>query len=233
MVCEFTNATIEPLWSDISCRIEPGEFVAVLGPNGVGKSTLLRAILGTTALTRGRVITEGNIGFIPQQRMFPTELPLRGRDVVSLALAHGMLRNRRADKRRVDALLKRVGADFFADRRVGVLSGGQQQLIRQAQALANDPALLLCDEPLLSLDYAMQRRTVDMLDRQRTEHGTAIVFVTHSINPILKVTDKILYLGPTGHTFGPIEEVMTSETLSKLYGTQVDVLTIGDRVVVV
>lgn len=116
---------------------------------------------------------------------------------------------------------------------LGQLSGGQQQLIRQAQALANDPELILADEPLLSLDPARQQDTVEKLDALRRERGTSIIFVTHGINPVLGVTDKVLYLAPGGHTFGAVDEVMRSDVLSELYGSKVNVLNVDGRLIVV
>ena len=129
--------------------------------------------------------------------------------------------------------MEEVGATGLRDRRVGQLSGGQQQLIRQAQALANDPDLILADEPLLSLDPARQNATVNKLDSLRRERGTSIVFVTHGINPVLGVTDKVLYIAPNGHTFGAVDEVMRSEVLSELYGSKVNVLNVDGRLIVV
>ena len=233
MLLQFHDAAVAPLWSGLNLQVDAGEFIAILGPNGVGKSTLLGTILGTRQLSDGTVDAPARVGFIPQQRMFPAELPLRARDLVSLSLAHGVLRNRRADKKRVDALLSEVGATGIADRRVGRLSGGQQQLIRQAQALANDPQLLLADEPLLSLDPARQQATVAKLDARRKEHGTSVLFVTHGINPVLGVVDKVLYLAPHGHTYGPVEEVMRTDVLSELYGAKVNVINVDGRMLVV
>ncbi|WP_448856175.1 metal ABC transporter ATP-binding protein [Corynebacterium camporealensis] len=233
MLLQFHDAAVAPLWSGLNLQVDAGEFIAILGPNGVGKSTLLGTILGTRQLSDGTVDAPARVGFIPQQRMFLAELPLRARDLVSLSLAHGVLRNRRADKKRVDALLSEVGATGIADRRVGRLSGGQQQLIRQAQALANDPQLLLADEPLLSLDPARQQATVAKLDARRKEHGTSVLFVTHGINPVLGVVDKVLYLAPHGHTYGPVEEVMRSDVLSELYGAKVNVINVDGRMLVV
>ena len=190
----FHNAAIEPLWRDLNLEVAPGEFLAILGSNGVGKSTLFQTVLGQRALTRGTVEVEGKIGYIPQQRMFPANLPIRARDLVGLSTAHGVFRNRRPRREQIDAALAEVGAAGLADRRVGEMSGGQQQLIRQAQALAGDPEILLCDEPLLSMDLRAQRATVELLERQRRERNAAVLFITHNINPILEVTDRVLYI---------------------------------------
>lgn len=233
MLLSFNNAAVEPLWSQMNLAVDRGEFIAVLGPNGVGKSTLLGTILGTRQLTAGSVDVNCRVGFIPQQRMFPQDLPLRARDLVSLSLAHGAVRHRRVGRGRVDELLAEVGATGIANRRVGQLSGGQQQLIRQAQALANDPEVILADEPLLSLDPARQQATVAKLDAWRRERGTSIIFVTHGINPVLGVVDKVLYIAPNGHTYGAVEDVMRSEVLSELYGSDVTVINVDGRLIVV
>jgi len=114
-----------------------------------------------------------------------------------------------------------------------VLSGGEQQRLRIAQALVCDPKLLLVDEPLLSLDLAYQQVVVSLLDRRRRSAGTPVVFITHDVNPILPVVDRVLYLAGGAWAIGTVDEVMTSETLSRLYGAEIDVLRVRGRVVVV
>jgi zinc/manganese transport system ATP-binding protein len=222
------------LWSGLDLRIEPGEFVAVLGPNGSGKSSLLKAVLGLVPLTRGHVLVGGrpvrrgnaHIGYVPQHRGLAVDAPLRGADFVQLALdGHrwGPPAPRRY-RRRVAELLAAVEAEHLADQPVGLLSGGEQQRLRIAQALATDPQVLLCDEPLLSLDLRQQRRVVELVDRRRREHGTAVLFVTHEINPVLGVTDKILYMTEGGFRLGTVGQVMRSEVLSTLYGSPIEVI---------
>ena len=233
------------LWSGLDLQVEPGELVAVLGPSGSGKTTLLRAILGLERLSGGTIEALGapvrragnrRIGYVPQQRPLPRETPLRGRDIVGLGVdghRFGLPFSRRKDRARIDELLAAVGADAFADRPVGLLSGGEQQRLRVGQALADDPRLLLCDEPLTSLDLANQQAVVRLIDRHRRERDAAVLLVTHDINPVLANVDRILYIAHGRFTLGTPDEVLTSETLSALYGAPVFVTRAGGRLVVV
>jgi zinc/manganese transport system ATP-binding protein len=247
---ELRGAAVERgarrLWGDLDLDVTPGEFVAILGPNGSGKTTLLTVLLGLLPLAAGEVRVGGKrpqqgsnrVGYVPQQKMLDASVPLRGRDFVGLGLdghRFGPVFGRRRTERRerIADALHQVGADAWADAPVGRLSGGEQQRLRVAQALVGDPDILLCDEPLLSLDLAHQRIVVDLLDRRRREHDTAVLFVTHEINPVLPVVDRVLYLVDGRFRVGTPDEVMTSETLSELYRTPVDVVRVRDRIVVV
>jgi zinc/manganese transport system ATP-binding protein len=233
------------LWRGLDLEVEPGEFLAVLGPSGSGKTTRLRAILGLEPLSEGAITALGEpvraagnrrIGYIPQSRPLPRDAALRGRDLVALGVnghRFGIPHPRRADRERVDALLDAVGARDFADRPVGQLSGGEQQRLRAGQALADDPRLLLCDEPLTSLDLANQQAVIGLIDRHRRATGAAVLFVTHDINPVLDKVDRILYLAGGRFTLGRPDEVLDSRVLSDLYGAPVFVLRAGDRLVVV
>ena len=232
------------LWEGLSFELQSGELLAVLGPNGTGKTSLIRIMLGLLRPSAGRMEIEGGspqerrkrIGYVPQQRVFDRDLPVRGRDLVRFGIdghRFGLGRLSSADAARVDHVLAEVGATQYADSPIGRLSGGEQQRLRIAQALVSDPALLLVDEPLLSLDLAYQRVIVGLLDERRREAGTPVVFVTHDINPVLPTVDRVLYLAPGAWAIGTPDEVLTSETLSRLYDTDVDVLRVRGRIVVV
>ena len=233
------------LWSGLDLEAAPGELIAVLGPSGSGKTTLLRAILGLEPLSAGTVTALGEpvrrrgnrrIGYVPQQRPLPRETALRGRDLVALGVdghRFGLPFPRRGDRARIDALVDAVGASAFADRPAGTLSGGEQQRLRIGQALADNPGLLLCDEPLTSLDLANQRAVVGLIDRHRRTTGAAVLLVTHDINPVLNTVDRILYLANGRFTLGTPDEVLDSRVLTDLYGAPVFVLRAGDRLVVV
>ncbi len=233
------------LWSGLDLTVGPGQFITVLGSNGSGKSSLLKAILGTLPLTEGEVRVCGRparrgsrrIGYIPQHHGYAVDVPLRGRDLVQLGLdgtrwGPPLPWRNREQRRQVDDLIERVGAGAFANRPIGRLSGGEQQQLRAAQALATEPAVLLCDEPLLSLDLRHQRGVVDLLDKQRRDRDTAVLFVTHEINPVLPVTDQVLYLNDGRFRIGPPDEVMTSAVLSELYRSPIEVIRRGDQIVV-
>ncbi|GAB3495013.1 metal ABC transporter ATP-binding protein [Amycolatopsis cihanbeyliensis] len=230
------------LWSGLDLVVEPGEFVAVLGPNGSGKTSLLRVLLGLQPLTEGSVRLAGRppgranhrVGYIPQQRVLDEGLALRGTDLVGLGLdGHrwgpgllGMARRRR----RVAEALDAVGAQSYAKAPVGTLSGGEQQRLRVAQSLVGDPEVLFCDEPLLSLDIAHQRAVSELIDARRRSANTAVLFVTHEINPILSYVDKVLYLVNGAFRIGAPDEVMNSTVLSELYATRVEVFRVGGQI---
>lgn len=233
------------LWADLNLTVAPGELVAVLGPSGSGKTSLVRSVLGLESLSEGSIEVLGlpvrgrgnrRIGYIPQQRPLPSDTAMRGRDLVALGVnghRFGLPIRRRADHDRVDELLAAVDATAFADRPVGLLSGGEQQRLRAAQALADNPGLLICDEPLTSLDLANQQAVTALIDNYRRTANAGVLLVTHDINPVLHLVDRILYLAHGRFALGTPEEVLDSHTLSALYGTSVSVFRAGGRLVVV
>ncbi|NNC12472.1 ABC transporter ATP-binding protein [Planctomonas sp. JC2975] len=232
------------LWSDLDLDVHAGEFIAVLGANGSGKTSLLKVILGQQKLLSGSIeflgepVTSGNrrIGYIPQQKLADDGTPLRARDLVGLGVdGHrwGIPWPSKQRRRRIDGLLEAVGASSYSKVPVATLSGGEQQRLRVGQALAGDPRMLLCDEPLLSLDLTHQRAVSELIDRHRRERQLGVLFVTHDVNPVLDLVDRVLYLAGGKFRIGTPDQVLRSEVLSELYGSPVDVIRTRGRIVVV
>jgi zinc/manganese transport system ATP-binding protein len=241
------------IWSDIDLEVGQGEFVAVLGANGAGKSTLMKAILGLIPLAAGSVTVLGErpgrvnheIGYLPQRRTFDSTTRVRGIDLVRLGLdgdryglslplgARARERGRKA-RRSVDEVIELVGASEYARRPIGECSGGEQQRLLIAQALVRRPRLLILDEPLDSLDLPNQTAVAALIHRICAVEGVAVLLVAHDVNPLLGSLDRVVYLAG-GHALeGPVREVITTENLSRLYQTRVEVLETSDgRLVVV
>jgi zinc/manganese transport system ATP-binding protein len=240
------------LCSGVDLSVAPGEFVSVLGPNGVGKSTLVKAILGLLPVTGeirvlGVVPGQANhrIGYLPQRRSFDASLRVRGVDVVGLGLdgdRWGMplpllgrfSARRRAADARIAEVIDLVGAAGYAHRPIGQVSGGEQQRLLIAQALVRRPALLLLDEPLDSLDLPNQGAVAALIGRICHDEQVSVVMVAHDVNPILSYLDRVVYIAHGGAVAGTPDEVITSRTLSDLYDTPIEVLRTSDgRLVVV
>jgi zinc/manganese transport system ATP-binding protein len=224
--------------------IAPGEFTGLIGSNGAGKTTLLRVILGLQAASTGRVLIEGRprtrgrspIGYVPQKFLLDADLPLRARDLVGLGIdAHRLGIPRPSPRRRalVEETLEAVGAEDFADQRVGELSGGQQQRVLIAHALVGHPRLLLLDEPLANLDLRAGREVVALLARITAERGVAVLISAHEMNPLLPVMERIVYIAAGRGVSGPTAEIVRADVLSELYGSHVDVLDVHGRVLVI
>lgn len=226
---------------DVGFSLRPGGLTGLIGSNGAGKTTLMRVILGQLTPTRGRVMVPGHlsgggIGYVPQKFMLDPDMPMRGRDLVSLGVdGHrlGLPRPSRERRRRVAEMLAAVDAERFADARLGRLSGGEQQRILIAHALASRPRLLLLDEPLANLDLRSAREVVSLLARIAREQRVAVLISAHEMNALLPVMDHVIYLADGRAACGTADEVVRSEVLSRLYRHRVEVLRINGRVLVI
>ncbi|MGP3975852.1 metal ABC transporter ATP-binding protein [Streptomyces sp. 8N114] len=241
------------LWSGVDLDIAAGEFVALLGPNGVGKTTLVKMLLGVLEPAAGKVEVLGerpgrasrHVGYLPQNRSFDPSLRVRGIDIVRLGWdgdrwgvplpgAARFSARQRSARERIDKVIELVGADSYAHRPIGRCSSGEQQRLLIAQALVRRPRLLLLDEPLDGLDLTGQATVTELIDRIRREEGVSVVLVAHDVNPILRFLDRAVYLAPQGVVAGPADQVVSSEKLTRLYGTPIEVLRTSDgRLVVV
>jgi len=247
-VIKLTDAALRfgerSLWENMNLGISAGEFIAILGPNGSGKSSFLRVLLGLDELSAGSATiydkspSRGNnyIGYVPQQRTFDADIPIRGVDLVELGLnGHkwGMLNLNSRNKNQVNRIIKEIGASDYAQRPLGKLSGGEQQRLRIAQALVSDPKILICDEPFLSLDLKNQEAVSDLINKYRKKNNTTVLFVTHDINPIINIVDRVLYIARGKWSIGLPKEVLTDKTLTELYNSKVSVFNVDGRIFIV
>ena len=244
-VLELRDAAVRlggrTIWDGVDLTVEAGTFSAVLGPNGAGKSTLLKVALGLVPLAAGSVTAPAKsaIGYLPQRHHGEATAPIRGVDLVRLGLdgtRWGVPLPRRDDPRRarVDEVIRLVGAEHYAQRAFGSLSGGEQQRLLIAQALVRRPRLLLLDEPLDSLDLPNQHAVSALVQQICREQGVAVLLVAHDVNPISDYLDQVVYVAGGSAVAGAPRDVITGDTLSRLYGTPIEVLHTRDgRLVVV
>ncbi len=239
------------IWRGVDLTVTTGEFVAILGPNGAGKSTLLKALLGVLPLAEGRArifgkpVRRGNdeVGYLPQRRRFEPDLRIRAVDLVRLGLdgAHwGMplpswlAAGSRAKAKQVESVIHLVGAEAYAGRPIGELSGGEQQRVLIAQALVTGAKMLALDEPLDSLDLNNQQSISALVRDICQQQGVTVLLVAHDVNPILPFIDRVVYAANGQVVSGRPADVIRTETLSRLYAAPVEVLRTTDgRVVVV
>jgi zinc/manganese transport system ATP-binding protein len=229
--------------SGIDLAIRGNEFVGVLGPNGSGKTTLIRAILGLLAPRSGTIrvlgkpVARGNaaIGYMPQTRSTLDQLRLSGWDFVASGVGGhrwGLPLLGRTARQQVAWALNQVGAAELARRPIAETSGGERQRLLLAQALLGRPRLLLLDEPLISLDPHHQRTVVELTRSLQQQLGITVLFSAHELNPLLGALDRVLYLGHGQAALGTVDEVITGPVLSRLYGSQIDVVRLNGRIFV-
>jgi zinc/manganese transport system ATP-binding protein len=228
---------------DVSFSIAAGEFTGLIGSNGAGKTTLLRVILGLQETVSGSMRIAPHrgrrgpaIGYVPQKIVFDPDVPLRARDVVALGVDGHRVGIPLPSRERhvvVGTLLEAVDAARFANERIGTLSGGEQQRVLIAHALAGRPRLLLLDEPLANLDLRSSQEVSQLLARLARDQEIAVLISAHDMNPLIPYMDRIVYIAEGRVASGTTEEVVRQDVLSELYGHHVDVLRVHDRVVVV
>ncbi|TMI47492.1 metal ABC transporter ATP-binding protein [Candidatus Bathyarchaeota archaeon] len=222
------------VWREASFNINRGEFVAIIGPNGAGKTTLFRLILGLQKPLDGNIEifnTEpkrGNplIGYVPQRHGIDSETNLESLELVRLAFSGknwGVSLSGR-DREAALGAMKDVGAQDLAHRSLSVLSGGELQRIFLAEALVSRPELLLLDEPLSNLDLKREKDLVQLVNSVVRSRNVTALLIAHNINPLLPFLDKVIFIANGKVATGKPEEVLTSESLSALYGVPVEVL---------
>lgn len=216
------------IFRGLNVAVAKGRCAAVLGPNGRGKTTLIRALVGLEALHEGRREAPPRVAYVPQTI---APLPYKAIDVVVMARARdvGLFGSpRRADYELALEALDRVGAAAFADHPLDRLSGGERQLVLLARALATRSPALILDEPTSALDLANQQRLLAVLRSLKAAGEHAILFSTHAPGHALDLADDVLLMMPEAQVRqGPVEAMMTDTTLSELYGTRLYLRTVA------
>lgn len=228
-----------PVGRAVTLTVGPGEVLALLGPNGGGKTTLLKTLLGLLSPQAGNVSLDGRplsafsiperarlIGYVPQSHH--GTFAFTARDVVLMGrTAHGGLfaRPTQRDREVAGAMLERLGIAHLANRPVTMISGGERQLVLLARALAQEPRFIVLDEPTASLDFGNQGKVMRQI-RQLAADGLGVLFTTHDPNQALGHADRVALLRDGGvMAEGPVEEILSRDRLAMLYGAPVDVVT--------
>lgn len=224
-----------PVLYGIDVAVPEGSLVGIVGPNGAGKSTLIKSIMGVVGSSGGWVKVFGGplkenlhrVGYVPQRESVDWDFPVTVMDVALMG-TYGRLglfgRPGKAEKKRAQEALEKVGMLPYANRQIGNLSGGQQQRVFLARALAQDSDLYLMDEPFAGVDAATETAIVTLLQEMR-ERGKTVLVVHHDLQSAEEYFDHLLLLNMRLVAFGKTEEVYTAELLQKTYGGRLTILT--------
>jgi ABC-type Mn2+/Zn2+ transport system ATPase subunit len=227
------------LLSGIDVAVRPGDFLAVVGPNGGGKTTLLRALLGALPLVGGRLVRDAalRVGYVPQREHVDAIWPFRVGEVVMMGrvpLLGPLRRPGVADREEVRRALAQVGIEHLTDRWFGELSGGQRQRTLIARALAATPELLVLDEPTNGMDPAAELATMDLLARLHGDGSLAVLMVSHRLEAVANYARTLAFVDKDQRLFrvGALEEMLRPQALGALYGRPVRVEVIDGRRIV-
>jgi ABC-type Mn2+/Zn2+ transport system ATPase subunit len=223
-----------PLFRDVSFTIERGAILGIVGPNGCGKTTLLRTILGLLPPLRGTVSRVGGlrVSYVPQRERLDVILPVTALDVVLMgrsARLAPLARLGPADHEAARRALARLDAEALARRPYRSLSGGQQQRVLLARALAADPDLLVLDEPTAGMDLGSEAGIVEFLGDLNRRHGVTILLVTHLLPLVLSLATSIMLFARDTLVQGPLDDVLHEERLTALYGVPVHLGVVAGR----
>lgn len=223
------------VWRDANFKVKRGEFIAVIGPNGAGKTTMFRLLLGLQKPMKGELKLFGKpptrgssqIGYVPQRHTIDNDTNIECIELVRLAYNGNKLGFTISSSKEKEVALKAlsdVGAADLANKSLASLSGGELQRIFLAEALVSNPEVLLLDEPLSNLDLRRAKELVELINKVAKERNVTVFLVAHDINPLIQFLDKIIYIANGKVATGMPSKVLTSESLSDLYGTRVEVL---------
>jgi zinc/manganese transport system ATP-binding protein len=223
------------VWRDANFTIDRGEFVAIIGPNGAGKTTLFRLLLGLQQPASGTLQVfnalpkRGNprIGYVPQRHLIDSDTNVESLELVRLGHSGrkwGIGVFSKTDSKAALDALESVGASELAHRPLGELSGGELQRVFLAEALVSNPDILLLDEPLSNLDIKRERELLQVVNKIVRERNVTALLIAHHINPLLPYLDNVVYIANGKIATGKPREILTSESLTALYGVPIEVL---------
>lgn len=202
-----------PVITDLSFTVNEGDFLVVVGENGVGKTTLIRAILGLIKPRSGvvNIPADTKIGYVPQFRNLDEEYPLSVRDFVSLNVSNKLVPwLNKKERARVNRLIRITNLENISNRPLGLASGGEKQRAYLAQALLPNPQLLILDESTASLDNEMKYELLDLVTRFQ-QNGLSVMFITHDWDLAKHYGTRFLHMMPNGYEEGSINELPTAE----------------------
>jgi len=241
---QFNSVTLgygrRTVLSDLNFSIRDGEFFAIIGANGSGKTTILRALLGILKPQQGLIeFRDGKrlrFGYVPQRGFLDEIFPLTAREIVLMGCYGrlGVLRHpTKADRALAENNLDRVGISELAGKRFGDMSGGQKQRVLIARALMAEAHAMVLDEPTDGMDLEGQHAILELIEKLRSESGVTVVYVTHRLNELANIAQRMLLLHEGTVRIGPTEEILRTEVLQEIYGVDVHVAQVnGKRVIV-
>lgn len=221
----------------LNFNIPQGDFLGLVGPNGAGKTTVLRALLGTLSPLGGTIRRAPGLrfGYVPQREQVSSHFPLRVLDVVLMGRYDRIGLGRRPgrdDRERAFRALEQVGIADLAERRLTALSGGQKQRTLIARALVGEPNVLVLDEPTNGMDLVSTTQILGLVRDLHERSGLTVLMVSHALNEVANYVERIALVVRGGFRIGPVDEILSEETLRQMYGIAVEVESFdGHRVV--
>ncbi len=220
----------EAIFQNYSFDVEPGKVMAVLGPNGQGKTTLVKCLLNLLPLNEGDIKFSGHKSYVPQNALTPFDYEVREMVVMGCNRGRGVFAQiSKKDYQSADEALDKVGMRSYSKRGFAALSGGQKQMVLIARALASRPDIMILDEPTSALDFKNQNRVLNIM-KDIAAQGQSVIFTTHCPHQALYVSDQALIMKSRNDFMtGSAREILTTNNLSSLYGINIHTGSLGAK----